>query len=314
MRFRQLGRSGLTVSAVGLGCNNFGGASHSRRRAAYGALDLDSTRAVVDAAFDCGVTLFDTADLYGKGGSERFLGEILKDRRHQVVIATKWGSGLAEHIAWGSRPYIRAAVEASLRRLQTDYIDLYQMHWPDPKTPIDETLAAMHELVREGKVRYLGSSHFSGWQVVDADWVARSRGHERLISAQNNYNLLEREAEAELVPACLSAGVGLLPYFPLASGLLTGKYRRGAPPPARSRLADAAIAPATFDHLEALEEFARDRGHALAELAIAWLLARPAVASVITGATSPEQIRANVAAAQWELGSEDVAALDAVVA
>ncbi len=312
MRYRPIGRSGLTVSAVGLGCNNFGGASHSSHRAAYGALDLDSTRAIVDAAFDAGVTLFDTADLYGMGGSERFIGEILQDRRQEVVIATKWGAGLPAHVAWGSRRYIRGALEASLRRLKTDYIDLYQMHWPDPKTPFEETLAALDEVVGEGQVRYLGSSHLSAWEVIDTDWIARSHGFQPMISAQNNYNLLEREAEAELVPACLRAGVGLLPYFPLASGLLTGKYRRGSPPPAGARLADAEIPDSTYDRLEALEDFAEERGHAIGELAIAWLLARPAVASVITGATAPEQIRANVAAAEWELLNGDLSVLDAV--
>jgi aryl-alcohol dehydrogenase-like predicted oxidoreductase len=297
-----------------LGCNNFGGALHSEAVAAYGALDLDQTRAVVDAAFEAGVTFFDTANIYGRGGSERFLGEILKDRRNDVVIATKWGGGEPTGAAWGSRSYIRTAVEASLRRLQTDYIDLYQMHWPDPLTPMEETLAALTELVREGKVRYVGSSHLRGWEVIDADWTARLRGHERMISAQNNYNLLEHEVEAELVPACLHAGIGLLPYFPLASGLLSGKYRRSSPAPAGARLADRHISDATYERLESLERFAQERGHTLLELAVAGLMARPAVASVITGATSAEQIRANAAAAGWELAAEEVLELDAALA
>jgi aryl-alcohol dehydrogenase-like predicted oxidoreductase len=314
VRYRQLGRSGLTVSVVGLGCNNFGGSRSSEKVAAYGALDMDATRAVIEAALDAGVTFFDTADVYGNGGSERQLGEILRKRRHQVVIATKWGSGLPDTVTWGSRRYIRQAVEASLRRLGTDYIDLYQMHWPDPRTPWEETLAALDELVKEGKVRYLGSSHLHGWEVIDTDWIARTRGWERMISAQNHYSLLERGAERELVPACLRAGVGLLPYFPLASGLLTGKYRRGAPPPAGARLAGGDIPDATYDRLEALEAFAAERGRSLLELAIAGLAARPAVASVVAGATSPAQVRANVAAAEWDLGPDDLAALDAVLA
>jgi aryl-alcohol dehydrogenase-like predicted oxidoreductase len=310
MEYRQLGRSGLTVSVVGLGCNNFGGARSSEHVAAYGALDLDQTRAVVDTAFDAGVTFLDTANIYGKGGSERFLGEILKDRRDEVVIGTKWGGGEPAGVAWGSRRYIRRALEGSLRRLDTDFIDLYQLHWPDPLTPLEETLAALDELVHEGKLRYVGSSHFAAWEVVDADWTARSRGYERMISAQNHYNLLERDAEKELIPACVHVGVGLLPYFPLASGLLTGKYRRNGPAPQGARLAGREISAATFDRLEALEGFAHERGHTLLELAIAGLAVRPAVASVITGATSPSQILANVAAAEWRLGPDDLTALD----
>lgn len=299
---------------VGLGCNNFGGSPSSSKVAAYGALDLDRTRAVVEAALDAGVTVFDTANIYGNGGSERFLGELLKQRRHEVVIATKWGAGEPQGVAWGSRPHIRTALEASLRRLQTDYVDLYQMHWPDPLTPMEETLAALDELVREGKIRYLGSSHLQGWEVVDADWIARTRQLERMISAQNHYNLLEREAEQHLVPACLQVGVGLLPYFPLASGLLTGKYRRSAPAPAGARLADREISDATYDRIESLERFAQQRGHTLLELAVAWVAAQPAVASVITGATSPEQIRANAVAVLWELGPADISELDAGLA
>lgn len=310
MEYRQLGRSGLTVSLVGLGCNNFGGAQSSEHVAAYGALDLEQTRAVVDAAFDAGITFYDTANIYGKGGSERFLGEILKDRRDAVVIATKWGGGEPAGVAWGSRRYIRQAVEGSLRRLGTDFIDLYQLHWPDLLTPLEETLAAVDELVHQGKVRYVGSSHFTAWEVVDADWTARTHRYERMISAQNHYNLLERDAEKELVPACLHTGVGLLPYFPLASGLLTGKYRRGGPAPQGARLAGKEIAPETYDRLEALERFAEERGHTLLELAVAGLAARPAVASVITGATSPAQILANVAAAEWRLDEVDLVALD----
>jgi aryl-alcohol dehydrogenase-like predicted oxidoreductase len=298
---------------VSLGCNNFGGAPIvAPSGTVYGFMDLAQTRAVVDAALEAGINLFDTADVYGQGGSERLLGEILKDRRHQVVIATKWGSGLdARHdIAWGSRRYIRQAVEASLTRLRSDYIDLYQLHWPDPRTPLEETLSALTELVREGKVRYIGSSHFAGWQIADADWIARTRGHERFIAAQNHFSLLQRSAEAELLPACRRFGVGLLAYFPLENGLLTGKYRRDQTPASGARMAGRAISAATFDLLEALETFARERGRTMLDIAIGALAARPAVASVITGATKPEQIRANAAASAWQPGTDDMMALD----
>jgi aryl-alcohol dehydrogenase-like predicted oxidoreductase len=310
--YRQLGSSGLTVSMVSLGCNNFGDAPiNAPNGTVYGLMDLEQTRTVVNAAFDSGVTLFDTADVYGRGGSERFLGEILKDRRHEVVIATKWGSGMNDRhdIAWGSRRYIRQAVEASLRRLQTDYIDLYQMHWPDPRTPIEETLTALDELVKDGKIRYAGSSHLTGWQVADTDWLARSRGITRFISAQNHYSLLQRTAEAELIPACERFGVGLLPYFPLENGLLTGKYRRDASKPTGTRLTGRDISPATYDLIEALAAFAEERGRTLLDIAIGALAAKPAVASVITGATKPEQIKANAAAIDWKPSSEDLARL-----
>jgi aryl-alcohol dehydrogenase-like predicted oxidoreductase len=316
MNYRQLGNSGLTVSVVSLGCNNFGGTPiNAPNGTVYGLMDLEQTRAVVDAAFDAGITLFDTADVYGQGGSERYLGQILKDRRHQVVIATKWGSGMDDRhdIAWGSRRYIRQAVEASLRRLESDYIDLYQMHWPDPRTPIEETIDALDELVREGKVRYTGSSHFTGWQVADSDWIARSAGRQRFVAAQNHYSLLERGAEAELIPACARFGVGLLPYFPLANGLLTGKYRRDQPVPAGTRLTGKAIDAATYDLLEALETFARERGRTLLDLAIGGIAAKPTVASVITGATKAHQIRANAAAADWRPTPDDLARLDEIL-
>jgi aryl-alcohol dehydrogenase-like predicted oxidoreductase len=304
MRHRRLGDSGLAVSVVGLGCNNFG------RR-----IDLEATRAVVDAALDEGVTLFDTSDSYGE--SETFLGEVLRGRRDDVVLATKFGSDLGGRLggdwgARGSRRYIRRAIESSLTRLQTDWIDLYQLHFPDPATPIEETLAALDELVREGKARYIGSSNYAAWQVTEADWIARTRGQARFVSAQNHYSLLERDAERELVPACLAHGVGLLPYFPLANGLLTGKYRRGEPPPAGTRLADRPdrLDPAAFDVLEALEKYAAERGRSLLDVAIGGLAARPAVASVIAGATRPEQVRANVAAGAWQPAEGDLVALD----
>jgi aryl-alcohol dehydrogenase-like predicted oxidoreductase len=312
MQYRQLGDSGLTVSVVSLGCNNFGGAPvNAATGTVYGLLDLDQTRAVVNAAFDAGITLFDTADVYGRGGSETYLGEILKDRRHQAVIATKWGSGMEDRhdIAWGSRRYIHQAVDASLRRLQTDYIDLYQMHWPDRRTPIAETIDALDGLVHSGKIRYFGSSHFTGWQVADADWTARSLGKQRFVAAQNHYSLLARAAEAELIPACVRFGVGLLPYFPLANGLLTGKYRRDRPAPAGTRLAGQNIDAATYDRIEALSAFASERGISLLDVAIGAIAANPAVSAVITGATKPEQIRANAAAAAWVPSAEDFARL-----
>lgn len=308
MEYRQLGDSGLTVSAVGLGCNNFGG-----------RIDAEQTEAVVHAAVDAGITLFDTADIYGgePGLSETLLGRALGARREDVVVATKFGADMkgANGPDWGvraSRRYIRKAVEASLRRLGTDWIDLYQLHVPDPVTPIDETLAALSELVAEGKVRYLGSSQFAGWQVVDADWAARSAGYERFISAQNKYSLLDRAAEDELVPACEHVGVGILPYYPLESGLLTGKYRRGESAPEGTRLAKMAdrLAEADFDTIEALESFAAERDLTLLDVAIGGLAAQPAVASVIAGATRPEQVEQNVAAGAWEPTPEDLAALD----
>ncbi|MDX6259684.1 MAG: hypothetical protein QOH84_1372 [Kribbellaceae bacterium] len=308
MEYRQLGDSGLTVSVVGLGCNNFGG-----------RIDADQAGAVVGAALDAGITLFDTADVYRgeQGSSEEILGKVLGGRRDDVVIATKFGGDMkgVNGPDWGvrgSRRYIRKAVESSLRRLGTDWIDLYQLHVPDEVTPIEETLAALSELVAEGKVRYLGSSQFAGWQVVDADWAARTNGSQHFISAQNRYNLLEREVEDELVPACEHLGIGVLPFFPLASGLLTGKYKRGAEPPAGTRLAKQPerLAHADFDKIEALETFAAERDLTLLDVAIGGLAAQPTVASVIAGATRPEQIEQNVAAGLWEPTFEDLATLD----
>jgi aryl-alcohol dehydrogenase-like predicted oxidoreductase len=298
------------VSVVGLGANNFG------RRC-----DLAATRAVVDAAIDCGITLIDTADVYGhRGQSETFLGEVLARRRERVVLATKFGLDMegANGPDWGargSRRYLRRAVEGSLRRLRTDWIDLYQYHAPDGITPIAETLAALDELVREGKVRYVGSSNFAAWQVAEADAVARHRGTVRFASAQNLYNLLDRRAERELLPACRHHGVGLLPYFPLANGLLTGKYRPGEPAPPGSRLAGriGEVGDRTFAAVGRLAAVAAEHGRSLLEVAIGGLAAQPGVASVIAGATTPEQVRANAEAGDWEPSAELLARIDAAV-
>ncbi|GAA0331173.1 aldo/keto reductase [Micropruina glycogenica] len=303
MRYNPLGDSGLMVSVVGVGCNAFGA-----------RIDEDQTKAVVDAAIEQGITLFDTADSYGDGASEELLGRALGTRRESVLVATKFGMGDhdAEHFgAHGSRRYVRRAVEASLRRLGTDYIDLYQLHRPDPITPIDETLDAMSDLVTEGKVRYLGSSNLSAWQVADADWVARTAGYHRFVSAQNEYSLYNRAAEDELVPACERFGIGLLPYFPLAYGLLTGKYRRGEAAPAGSRLEAQAkrLENADWGRIEALQAFADARAISLLTLAVGGLAAQPAVGSVICGVTRPEQVVANVEAGLWQPSEHDVADL-----
>jgi aryl-alcohol dehydrogenase-like predicted oxidoreductase len=311
MRYRALGGSGLIVSVVGLGCNNVG------RR-----LDLEQTRAVVDAAIESGITFLDTADTYGdRGRSEEMLGEVLAGRRDQVVLATKFGHqaydmgyGLAAG-AKGGRAYIRRSVEASLRRLRTDYIDLYQLHTPDPVTPVEETLAALSELVAEGKVRYPGHSNFAGWQIAQAAHLARERGHLPFISAQNHWSLLERAAQIEVVPAACHYGLGVLPYFPLANGLLTGKVRRGQEVPPGTRLAarPAYVTEQKLDRVEALIEWAAQRGLTLLEVAIGGLAAQPGCASVIAGATSPEQVKANAAASEWIPGTEDLAGIDAIV-
>jgi aryl-alcohol dehydrogenase-like predicted oxidoreductase len=307
MRYRPLGASGLTVSVVGLGCNAFG----SR-------IDADQTRQVVDAALEAGITFFDTADTYGLGASEELLGRSLGSRRDDVVVATKFGMDMQGHNGpdWGarsSRRYVRRAVEASLRRLGTDYIDLYQIHQLDRVTPMAEIVAAMNELVDEGKVRYLGCSNFAAWEVTDAHWTATTQRLRPFVSAQNEYSLYNRAAEEELVPACLRLGVGLLPYFPLAYGLLTGKYRRGEGAPRGSRLRNEAQAHrlenADWDRIEALEEYAAHRGLDLLTVALGGLAAQPAVGSVIAGATRPEQVAANVAAGSWQPSGEDLDAL-----
>jgi aryl-alcohol dehydrogenase-like predicted oxidoreductase len=307
MQRRTVGTSGLVVSAVGLGCNNFGG-----------RLDLAQTRAVVHKALDLGITLFDTADVYGGGGgSERMLGEILGPRRRDVVLATKFGAQLddAGRRAGASRRSVMAAVDASLTRLNTTWIDLYQLHWPDPATPIEETLRALDDLVRQGKVRCVGSSNMDGRQIIEAHQVARDHDLQRFVSAQNEYSLLNRTAERDAIRAMEACGIGLIPYFPLASGLLTGKYRRDAIP-AGTRLASPRAHEAVFrEHagwalIDTLDRFARARGRTLLELAFGWLLSRPVTASVIAGATSPAQVEQNVRAAGWMLTAEEHADVD----
>src|SRR5579875_358155 len=309
MQFRILGKSGLRVSVVGLGCNNFGG-----------RLDLDGTRKVIHKALDLGITLFDTADVYvNKGGSEDLMGQVLGDRRKDIVLATKFGMPMDNAEKKGaSRRYIFSAVEASLQRLRTDWIDLYQLHQPDPLTPIEETLRALDDLIRQGKVRYTGCSNLAAWQAVEAQWTARHLGLNAFISCQDEYSLLVRNAERLLMPAIQAYGLGLLPYFPLASGLLTGKYRRGKPMPEGSRLtttprfAESYLTEANWETVERLAEFCAARGHSLLELAFSWLAAQPAVASIIAGATKPEQLEQNVNAANWQLTPEDLAAVDQI--
>ena len=299
------------VSVVGLGANNFGG-----------RLDLERSRAVVDAAIDAGITFIDTSDSYGGGGgSEEVLGAVLEGRRDDVVLATKFGSDLGglngrDFGARAARRYVVRAVEGSLRRLRTDYLDLYQLHFPDGITPLEETLLALDDLVRAGKIRYAGSSNLAAWQVVDAEWIARDRSITRFVSAENHYSLLNRRIEADLVPACRRCDVAVIPYFPLASGLLTGKWKAGEPPPAGSRLAEswaqAAATDQAFEILGKLEAFATDRGVSMVDVAIGGLAAQPCVGSVIAGATSPEQVRANAAAAEFQPSAEDLAELDRI--
>ena len=314
MDIRRLGNSGLSVSAVGLGGNNLGRAGTATETAAGAA-------AVVNAAVDAGITLFDTADCYGKtpGLSEELLGRALATRRGDVVVATKFGMEMGgtngpDHGARGSRRYIIRAVEASLSRLRTDWIDLYQFHTPDPSTPIEETLAALDALVTSGKVRYLGHSNRAGWQIADADFVARMSGSTRFISAQNHYNLLDRRAELEVIPAALAYGIGVLPYFPLASGLLTGKYGRGTAPEGSrlTRSRSHLLQEADFEQLGAFSAFAAARELSAVTIAVSWLAAQPAVASVIAGATTPEQVRENARAAGWEPSVDDLAELDTI--
>lgn len=304
LTMRNVGSSDLVVSALGVGCNAFGA-----------RIDADQSRAVVDAAIDAGINFFDTADSYDLGASEEILGAALGPRRKDVVIASKFGMTMegqnGPEDARASKAYMRKAIEASLRRLGTDYLDLYQLHTPDRITPIADTLGAMNELVDEGLVRYIGCSNLAAWEVVEADWTARSWGFGTFISAQNEYSLYNRLAEVELVPALQHLGMGLFPYFPLAYGLLTGKYRRDEAAPAGTRLAvqDYRLKHADWDRIESLEAFANERGLTMLQVALGGLAAQPGVTSVIAGATRPEQIIANVQAAAWQPSAEDLAGL-----
>jgi aryl-alcohol dehydrogenase-like predicted oxidoreductase len=310
MKTRTLGTSGLAVSAVGLGCNNFGM-----------LLDLEASRAVIDKALDLGVTLFDTADIYGnRGGSETILGQVLGDRRKSIVLATKAGKEMddAGLMKGASRRYLMSELEASLRRLRTDYIDLFQLHVPDPLTPIEETLRALDDLIRQGKVRHAGCSNFPASEVVNALRISGELGISRFRSCQDEYSLLVRGAERELIPALERHGLGLLPYFPLANGLLTGKYRRNENPAGGTRLAawksiaQRYATESNWGKVQRLESFAAGRGHSLLELAFGWLLSKPVVSSVIAGATKPEQVAQNVAAADRLLSPEDLAEIDSL--
>lgn len=305
MQTRAIGTLDATV--VGLGCNNFGT-----------RIDADATANVVHAALDAGIRFFDTADIYGGGRSEEFLGRALGGRRREVVIATKFGKPMPDGSRGASPAYIRSAVESSLRRLGTDVIDLYQLHEPDRSVPIAETLGALQELVSEGKVREIGCSNFSAAEVREGEATAAKLGSARFVSVQNEYSLLERGAEAGVLPECERSGIAFLPYYPLASGLLTGKYRAGGPPPEGSRLSGGRYADELNDDnlrvVESLRAFAESRGRTLLQLAFSWLLARPAVASVIAGATRPAQVESNAAAARWSPSAEELAAVDHIVA
>jgi aryl-alcohol dehydrogenase-like predicted oxidoreductase len=310
MELRNLGQSGLRVSAIGLGCNNFGI-----------RLDLEATRSVVHKALDLGITLFDTADIYGgQGGSETFLGQVLGESRKNIVLATKFAKPMDNNEKrGGSRRYIISAVEASLKRLRTDWIDLYQMHETDPRTPIEETLSALDVLIQAGKIRYIGCSNFPAWEMVDAQWTSRQNGLNRFISCQDEYSLVARDAERDLIPAACAHGMGLLPYFPLANGLLTGKYKGGHLPQGSrlqttQRHAEKYLTETNLAACDRLEEFATARGQTLLTMAFSWLLARPPVASVIAGATKPEQLEQNVKAGDWKLTHEDLAEIDRLIA
>ncbi|MGC1186927.1 MAG: aldo/keto reductase [Candidatus Acidiferrales bacterium] len=312
MIHRKLGKSPLEVSLAGLGCNNFGN-----------RCDLETTRRVVHKALDLGITFFDTADIYGnKGGSETFLGQSLGSRRKDIVLATKFGMVMddAKTMKGASRAYIMSAAEASLRRLGTDYIDLYQLHRPDPKTPIEETLRALEDLIQQGKVRHIGCSNLQAWQVVEAQWTARKIGSHAFISCQDEYSLIVREPERELIPAIRAYGLALLPYFPLAGGFLTGKYKRGQPMPQGARLntakhlTDRYVTDSNWEIVERLEKFCAQRGRTLLDLAVAWLAAQPEIPSGIAGATKPEQVEQNVRAVEWALSAEELAEVDRLAA
>ena len=307
MQYRQLGSSGLQVSAVGLGANNFGG-----------RLDAGRTKTVVHAALDAGVNMIDTSNSYGGGYSEEFIGKALKGRRHEAVIATKVSSRISEgpNNAGNSRKHILDQVDVSLQKLRTDYIDLYQIHWWDPNTPIEETLRALDDLIRVGKVRYTGCSNFAAWQVCESHWTTKTLGINGFSSVQPRYSMLYRQPEEEMIPFCEKYNIGILPFYPLENGFLTGKYRRGQPAPDGTRLSEndrGTLTGRNFDILERLEVFASERSHTILELAFAWLLANPMVSSVIAGATRPEQVEGNAASADWSLTDEDVEEVNTIL-
>ncbi len=309
MEYRQLGKSGLRVSVIGLGTNQFGG-----------KVDQAGVNTIIDGALDLGINLIDTADTYSKGGSEETLGVALRGKWDRVVLATKVHGKMGEGPNdWGtSRYHIMNGIEASLRRLQTDHIDLYQMHRFDATTPLEETLRTLDDLVRSGKVRYIGASNYAAWQLAEANMLAEMRGYVPFVSIQNHYHMLERDLEREMMPYCNAHNVGILPYFPLAGGFLTGKYKRGQAVPAGSRgeqspYVQRYMVDANYDKVERLEAWANERGHTMAELAHAWLLAQPQVSSVISGATRLEQVQANAAAADWQLTPDEYEEVNAVL-
>ncbi len=307
MEYRKLGNSGLLVSVVGLGTNNFG------RR-----VDAEGTARVMNQALEDGITFIDTANVYSQGLSETYIGQAIKGKRDQFLLATKFSSKMGDkpNMSGNSRQHILSEVENSLRRLGTDYIDLYQIHRTDPNTPIEETLHALNMLVFQGKVRYIGCSNFAAWQVCEGVWTSQLKGYISFSSVQPHYNMFNRSIESELVPFCKKYGIGILPYFPLANGFLTGKYRRGQPPPEGSRLSEndrGMFTDANFDKLEALEKFAQEHDHTLLDLSFAWLLGNSAVSSVIAGATKPEQVTANSKTANWHLTSDDMGTIDKIL-
>ena len=312
MEYRKLGNSGLKISEIGLGSNTFGW-----------VVDEQTSAAVINSALDLGINYIDTADLYDRGNSEQFVGRAIKGKRSELIIATKFGIPIAEgpNLRGGSRYYIMRAVEASLKRLQTDYIDLYQMHRPDTETPIDETMRALHDVVQSGKVRYIGASNYAAWQMGDAMWTSKIHNLHAFITNQVRYNILDRKIEQELVPFCQAHNIGIIPWGPLAGGFLTGKYHKGEPilseyrlPKPENMIYGNVFTDDNWDKLDKLQKFATDHGHTVGELAIAWLLAKPYVSTVIPGAHTPDQVTANVAASQWKLQPEEVAQLDSITA
>ncbi|MDP6127075.1 MAG: aldo/keto reductase [Dehalococcoidales bacterium] len=309
MEYRRLGSTGLKVSEIGLGGNNFGWWA-----------DEQTSIPVIKHALEAGINFIDTADMYDRGNSEEFVGKAIKGRRSEVIVATKFSSSMGDgpNEKGGSRYYIMKAVEASLKRLQTDYIDLYQMHFPDTGTPIEETLRVLDDLIRSGKVRYIGCSNFSSWQLCEALWTSRVNNLHSFVTVQPQYSLLSRQIEQELVPCCQSYGIGVIPYSPLAGGFLTGKYRKGEEPPSDGRLSKPGPASGrilndpNWEKLAKLEAFATGHGHTVGELAIAWLLSKPYVSTIIAGVRKPEQVSANVAAAEWKLTDEETNEVDAI--